>query len=596
MESFLKNFTSDMPRADYPRSQWVRESWYCLNGKWDFAFDFGKSGEARGMWKNDEYPMTINVPFCPESRLSGIEYKDFIPAAWYRKTLDFKKLPEGRALLNFGAVDYYCKVWINGVLCGSHKGGYASFSIEITNALKDGENTIVVYAEDDQRSHKQPYGKQCDDYYSVGCSYTRTTGIWQTVWLEFVPRAFMSSSKIIPHAADSSVDITVFTDGANYGEKVRAKAYYMGKEMGSASASVVNGNASLKLTVSEKHLWDIGKPELYDLSLVLENTDGESTDKVQSYFALRDISLGKKSLEINGRPVFMRHVLDQGFNPDGIYTAPNDEFLKKDIELSMALGFNGARFHQRVFEQRSLYWADKLGYLVWCELPGGADVGTAEILENVLPEWIEIVNAQFNSPCVIGWVIFNETYHKFAIDEEAVRIMYRVTKELDPTRPVIDASGGVHYETDMFDVHEYESDPAKLTEYLEEMKKDETAFHVCSYRYRGNAPYRRETYKGQPYWVSEYGGVFWNPETVKNGAAGWGYGNAKTEEEFAERYAAINEILLSHPRICGFCYTQLTDVEQEQNGLYYYDRRGKFSEETYKKIRASNLGKAAIER
>ena len=597
MKTILKNADLHMPRTDYPRPQWQRKEWYCLNGKWDFAFDFGRSGESRGMWNAGEYPLTITVPFCPESKLSGIEYKDFIPAVWYRKTISLDVPDKSRAMLHFGAADHFCKVWVNGVLCGSHKGGYTAFSIEITDAIKDGENVFTVYCEDDTRSKKQPIGKQSETCGSAGCSYTRTTGIWQTVWLEYVPESFMQSAKITPRAADSSVEIIVRTDGAKYGDKVRAVACYDGKKVGTAKATVIGKTAALNLTVKEKHLWDVGKPELYDLSLVLETESGEIKDAVDSYFALRDVTLSKKALEINGRPVFLRHVLDQGFNPDGIYTAPSDEFLKKDIELSMALGFNGARFHQRVFEDRSLYWADKLGYTVWCELPYGVDIGTSEFIENALPEWTEMIKTQYNHPCVIGWIVTNETYHCPVIDENAVKLMYRITKDLDPTRPVIDASGGIHYETDMFDVHEYEGDPAKLTEYLEEMRKDEKACHVCGYRYRAaGAPYRKETYKGQPYWISEYGGVFWNPETVKNGGTGWGYGKApKTEEEFAQRYAAINEILLSHPRICGFCYTQLTDIEQEQNGLYYYDRREKFSKETYDKIRAANTGKAAIE-
>lgn len=590
----LLNPTPGMPRTDYPRPQWVRENWFCLNGTWDFAFDFGVSGETRGMVTGDDYPLTIMVPFCPESKLSGIGYTDFIPAVWYKKNVVLDRLPGGHAILHFGAVDYETKVWVNGIFCGSHRGGYTSFEFDVTQALRVGDNTIVVYARDDQRSGKQATGKQSQEYKSYACSYTRTTGIWQTVWMELVGEGYMASAKMEPHAADGALDAAINLVGAKSGDRVRLKASHGGKPMGETEAMVVGDKATARLAVEEIHLWNPGAPELYDLTLELLR-DGRVIDRVESYFGLRDVTLSDRALKINGKPVYMRMILDQGFNPDGVYTAPEDAFLKRDIELSMDLGFNGARLHQRIFEERTLYWADKLGYLLWSEWIGGVDCSDMQALPYNLPEWMENVRRDYNHPSVIGWCVFNETYHAMRLDEEVTRTMYQVTKAMDPYRPVIDASGGVHYDTDMFDVHDYEQDPEKLADYLAPMLTDESYFHSPIGRYRGNAPIRPEEYKGQPYWVSECGGTFWNP-ALANGEEGWGYGDGpKTEEEFAARYEGLMEVLRSHPRVCGFCYTQLTDIEQEQNGLYFYDRSRKFSDWVYDRIRKANRKIAKIE-
>ncbi len=589
------NFTQDMPRSDYPRPQWLRENWYCLNGKWDFAFDFGKSGEERAMVTEGEYPMSILVPFCPESKLSGIEYKDFIPAVWYRRTFNFDKLPEGRAILHFGAVDFLCKVWVNGIFCGSHKGGYTSFEMDITKALKQDDNVIVVCAQDDQLSIRQARGKQCDKFHSSGCSYTRTTGIYQTVWLEFVPERYLQSSYMTPHAADGTLDIRINVDNAQKNDVVKIVAKYKNKTVGKTEVNISYNQATAQIKIDEIHLWNPGKPEIYDLVIELVNTDtNEVIDTVESYFAMRDIALDERALIVNGQPVFMRMILDQGFHQDGVYTAPTDEALKHDIELSMSLGFNGARFHYRVFEDRSLYWADQMGYLVWAE-HSIRDLSGPQGFCDFLPEWMETVKQYYNHPSVIGWICSNETYHCMELDLDNERMLYRITKTLDPYRPVIESSGGVHCETDIYDVHDYEQDPNKLSEYLKPMLDDKNNFHCPISRYRGKAPIRDEVYTGQPYWISECGGTFWNP--AKKGDRGWGYGNApNSEEEFIRRYEGLVKVMSEHPRICGFCWTQLTDVEQEQNGLFYYDRTFKFSKDSYERIRNVNQQVAYIEK
>lgn len=594
MEPRLLNFTPDMPRTDYPRPQWMREDWLCLNGQWEFAIDHGNSGTDRKMFISGDYPLSITVPFCPESELSGVVYKDFMAGVWYRKNINLEKTAGKRYILNFGAVDYLCQVWVNGVFCGKHEGGYCSFFFDITSVLKDGENTIVVNAQDELVFPDRPTGKQCRVYESYGTRYTRTTGIWQTVWIDIVPDKYMVRSKMLPSAKDCTLTAEITGIGTESGDNVMLTAFYDGRKVGESCATFSGDHAVAQLKLSEEHLWNVLAPELYDLEIKLIS-NGEVIDTVYSYFGLRDVALTDRYLTVNGKPVFMRTVLDQGYNPKGIYTGPSDEFLKKDIELAIDLGFNGARLHQRIFEERTLYWADRLGYLVWDEYPWGNDLGSVSGLRTIIPEWTDLMHRDFNHPALIGWCPLNETYHLMALDEDTHRLLYRISKAIDPTRPVIDASGGMHYDTDMFDVHDYEDDPEVFRNYFEPMKNDPKAFHCPIPRYVGNAPRRPIEYKGQPYWVSEYGGILWNPKAHPNDKI-WGYGkNPKTEEEFIVRYEKLTKVLLEHPRICGFSYTQLTDIEFEQNGLYFYDRSPKFSKDVYDRIRAVNRLAAYIE-
>ena len=483
-------------------------------------------------------------------------------------------------LLHFGAVDYHCIVYVNEKKAGEHTGGYTSFEFDITKYLVEGENHIAVYAEDDTRDMRQQVGKQCRDYRSRACDYTRTTGIWQTVWLEFVSENYIKQAKITPVVDDKCAIVDVKTNG---GKKVFAKAFFEGKEVASCSASIQYGNAHLMLNIEgDIKLWDAGKPNLYDLELTLDDCDF-----VKSYFGMRKVELKKDGIWLNDRPFFMRTILDQGFNPDGIYTYPDDESMKMDIKLSMDLGFNGGRLHMRVFEERTLYWADKLGYIVWGEYPLNGKLSDPAMLSTMLPHWMEAVERDYSHPSIIGWCPGNESYWWDA-DPSFQNGVYDVTKAMDPYRPCIDSSGGLHFKTDMFDVHDYDQDAEHMKENLNRMLENEYYVHNPL----NKANLRNNIFKGQPYWVSEYGGILWNPD----GKEGWGYGNGpKTEEEFAERYASLTAVLLSNRRVCGFCYTQLTDIEQELNGLYKYDRSKKFSDETYEIIRKANMGKSAFE-
>ncbi len=574
--------SNSIPRSEYPRPQFSRPSWMNLNGQWQFEIDHGASGRARGLAEKETLAQTITVPFCPESELSGINNKDFMAAVWYRRTFTLPtEAADQRVFLHFGAVDYKCEAWVNGISVGTHEGGYVSFSFEITSALKKGENTIVVCADDDLRGGRQPYGKQSAKYHSHGCSYTRTTGIWQTVWLEWVPQTFIRSTRMIPDATNGSVYIEAAIDGNAKGMRFHAGAMFGDTFQGCAWADVDGNTAKVTMKVEDIHLWTAGEGNLYDLELKL--MDGENTvDTAYSYFALRTISFDGKKCLINGKPVFQRLVLDQGFYPDGIYTAPSDEALRGDIELSMAMGFNGARLHQKVFEQRFLYWADKLGYLCWGEMANwGIDPAKPHSCNIFLREWMEVVQRDFNAPSIIGWCPYNEVWGESGdgLREMTLQMTYRVTKAMDTTRPVIDVSGGLHCgETDIFDTHDYEQSP-----------------EIYEKRYAPGAELydqfagKHVGYDGKkPMFVSEYGGIGWSVADT-----GWSYGNApKTGEEFIDRYTRLTAALLNNPEHMGFCYTQLTDVEQEQNGLYTYDRKPKFPAEYF---RAANMKKAAIE-
>ncbi|OZQ71257.1 glycoside hydrolase family 2 protein [Paenibacillus odorifer] len=575
-----------LPRPEYPRPDFVRPEWINLNGQWQFEIDHGKSGKERGYPVNEHnLSGTITVPFCPESRLSGVEYKDFMAAVWYKREFTVpENWTNGRVILHFGAVDYMAEVWVNGVSVGTHRGGYTPFSFDITSNLLAGGNVITVYAEDDVRSGRQPRGKQSEQFHSHGCDYTRTTGIWQTVWLEQVPETYLSNLKVVADPDNGCVHLEMKVQGNVAGDTLSATALYGGKPVGDSSVIVSGPSIKLTIPLSEIHLWEVGNARLYDLKLSL-HCQGRESDVVHSYFGLRTVRLDGMAFRINGKSLFQRLVLDQGFYPEGIYTAPTDEDLRRDIEISMGLGFNGARLHEKIFEPRYLYWADQLGYLVWGEHANwGLNITGADSLSHFLPEWLEGMQRDFNHPALIGWCPFNETWDRDGVKQHnaVLQIVYDVTKRMDPTRPVIDTSGNFHVATDIFDLHDYDQNPQTFRDRYEPMKHGGEVFNTFP---------DRQTYEGQPYFISEYGGIWWNPQ--QKDEKSWGYGDRPTSEQmFIERYEGLTNVLLDHPLMFGFCYTQLYDVEQEVNGLYTYDRQPKFDPE---RIRRINARKAAIE-
>ena len=569
---------TNIPRPEHPNPQFQRREWLNLNGKWSFEIDKSKSGMEKKYYEpQTKLDSTINVPFCPESVLSGVEYKDFMDAVWYSREFTVpEKFADLRTILHFGAVDYLATVFVNGKKVGTHKGGYISFEFDITDYLKDGTNVLTVYAEDDTRNPLQPRGKQSERYYSHDCDYTRTTGIWQTVWLEFVPESRIKGIKVFPNVENCSVDIQAEVIGAG---KFEVLALYQERIMGATSVETEGGYITAHLDLKEAYLWEVGEGRLYDLELRFNE------DKVDSYFGLRDVKLDGQKFLINGKSVFQRLVLDQGFYPDGIYTAPNEEAMIKDIQISLDVGFNGARLHEKIFEPRFLYNCDKMGYIVWGEYPNwGLDSSNPNIVYSVLPEWLEELERDFNHPSIVGWCPFNETwdYDGRKQFDDALAVVYKTTKVIDKTRPCIDTSGNFHVITDIFDVHDYEQDPAVFKEHYDMLMSEGKLFDNHE---------RRQTYTGGPTFVSEYGGIKWSVNENEQNA--WGYGNApKNKYEFIERYKGLTDALLDNDQMFGFCYTQLYDVEQEQNGLYTYSRKPKFETSIF---RAINSRKAKIE-
>ena len=573
-----------IPRNEHPNPGFYRDSYIILNGQWDFDFDFGRSGVAREFYAPDHtFSQKINVPFCPESELSGISYKDFMNAVWYKRivSLTAEQVNMGKAFIVFGAVDFHAMVYVNGNLAGEHFGGYTTFRIDATPYIKEGDNVITVYAEDDTRSYLQARGKQSEEYYSHGCDYTRTTGIWQTVYMEFCPVNYIKNFKVFPNIDDASV--TIQADLCGNGD-ISAKAFWDGKEVGDLSIKTTGQTSTFTLPLSEKHLWEVGKGGLYSLELSFGG------DVVTSYFGLREVKLTQNAVEINGEPIFQRLVLDQGFYPDGIYTAPTKEALKNDILLSMKAGFNGARLHQKIFEPLFLHYCDELGYIVWGEHGNwGLDWTKFESLRYFLVEIEEEIERDFNHPSLIGWCPYNETWdqHGCKQDDDTIRIVYRTVKAMDKTRPCIDTSGNFHVETDIFDVHDYEQDYHIFKENYDKLFTENF--------YYDRFP-DKQHWKGEPAFMSEYGGIRIELQEFEDNdhKKAWGYGNAATSyEEFYERYAGLTDALIDNPKMIGFCYTQLTDVEQELNGIYKYDRSEKFDSEILYKI---NSRKAAIEK
>ncbi|NLI00727.1 MAG: beta-galactosidase [Chthonomonadales bacterium] len=574
-----------IPRPEHPRPDFERQSWLNLNGEWEFEVDEAGDGEARGLTSGKRLAQRILVPFCPESKLSGIGITDFMKDVWYRRTFELPKSMTGRRiLLHFGAVDWHARVWLNGTFVGEHRGGYVQFSFDISPYLRRGANELVVHAHDDTRSGLQATGKQAHSQNSEGCVYTRTTGIWQTVWLEAVGEAAIRNFSLVPDPAGKRLIFTGSVDGPLTGTTVRVTAFAGDKAVAVETVPANWRNTLAVLRLPSVRLWQPGKPYLYTLTIEVIRK-GKVTDSVRSYFGMRTLAIEGNRFLINGKPVFQRLILDQGFYPDGIYTARTDEDLKRDIELSMAAGFNGARLHQKVFEPRLLYWADKLGYIVWGEYPSwGVNLADQAAVAHVANEWRQVVERDRNHPSIVGWCPLNETGPGNAV--AAAQLILGLTQVMDPTRPYLDTSGYVHLDprTDVYDCHDYDQNP------------DSFAARYAGFGQTGTRPYNnnlsdaRSAYLGQPYFVSEYGGIRLKTDR-DTGEPGWGYGQTDLTG-FIERYKGLTDALLDNPNMFAFCYTQLTDVEQEQNGIYFYDRKAKYDPAL---LRAINARPAAYE-
>lgn len=570
----------NIPRPEHPNPQFERADWANLNGKWEFEFDKGVSGRDRKFYERTSLNSEIIVPFCPESVLSGIGDTDFLNCVWYLKKVKIKKCNK-RVILHFGAVDYESYVYINHKEVYRNVGGYIGFDIDITEYVNKGEENIITVCAIDTHPAGKASGKQSKNYYSMGCDYTRTTGIWQTVWLEYVEKSYIKSTKYYPSIEQKSIQIEVETVG---NAVFSAKATYKGKEMGEISVKLSEGISRVTMPLKELHLWEAGHGRLYDLVL------NYGKDEVKSYFGMRTTAFDKKNYLLNGKPLFLRTVLDQGFYKKGIYTAETEEELVKDIYLSLDAGFNGARLHQKVFEKRFLYNCDKLGYLVFGETGNwGVDCSNMNQLAPFIMEWQRELARDFNHPSIIGWCPLNETwdYENRHQNDDFIRTLYYTTKSIDSTRPCVATSGNYQVVSDIYDLHDYIQEKDKfesiyLAKTQDEFCENYDKMHEWVSRYQKSADY-----KDMALYLSEYGGIQWDVD----GVGGWGYGNGpKTEEEFFERYEYLTKALINSPYVCGFCYTQLYDVEQEVNGLYTYERKPKFDMERIKKITQAKKG------
>lgn len=590
-----------VPRPEYPRPQFMRPDWLCLNGDWQFEIDSSDTGLERGLHTKD-LAGRITVPFCPESKLSGVGNTDFLNAVWYRRTVE---IPAGwagrRVLLHFQAVDEEATVWVNGTEVTRHRGGWTSFSIDVSHVVKPGQPaTVVLRARDDMKQPK-PRGKQSKLFHNHDCDYTRTTGIWQTVWMEPVPETYLKRARITPDLANRTFHVEQPVAGSAARCSVQATLRAGNTILARVSAAVGAFAARLALVVPEGHVhpWSPREPFLYDLTLELIDATGRSIDTVRSYAGLRSVTIDGKAVKLNGETVFQRLVLDQGYYPDGVLTAPSDEALVRDIQLSMEAGFNGARLHQKVFEERFLYHADRLGYLCWGEFGDWGMWEAADAMLNqpgaaAVAQWLEAVERDYSHPSIVGWCPLNETRQamtdRHAALNDVTAAMFLATKAFDHTRPVLDASGYAHrvIETDVYDSHNYEQDPEQFRKQVAGLAdgKPFVNFHEGKPM---SLPYR-----GQPYFVSEFGGTWWSDDPAYGQDKSWGYGQRpKSRADAQTRIEGLMRVLLEDPHMFGYCYTQLTDVFQEQNGIYTFDRRPKFDLE---RIRALQRSPAAIER
>ncbi|GAA4430836.1 glycoside hydrolase family 2 [Georgenia halophila] len=594
-----------MPRPEYPRPQFVRADWHCLNGWWDFEIDQGDSGLERGLVEG-RLSDRILVPFAPESELSGIENTDFLEAVWYRRTVEVPAGWSGRRVhLHFGAVDQDATVWADGVEVGRHRGGWTPFTVDLGE--RAGQSVVITVRARDPRHAAQARGKQAIKYANSECNYTRTTGIWQTVWMEPVADLHMRRPRITPNLAASSFTVQVPLSGNGPGSRVAADLTADGETVASAVVRAdLDLAPSLVLQIPEDKVrtWGPDDPFLYGLRIRLEDGDGNVVDDVESYAGLRSVSIDGHAFLINGERIFQRLVLDQGYWPESLMTAPSEEALVRDIELGQRAGFNGARLHQKVFEERYLYHADRLGYLVWGEFGDWGIAGLGPAGDHQRPtasfvtQWVEALERDYSHPSIIGWCPLNETHQpltdRITVLDDVTRAMFLATKAADPMRPVLDASGYSHRvaETDVYDSHSYEQDPEAFAREQSGLATGEPYTNTGPEGRAWSLPYR-----GQPYFVSEFGGIWWNPDATdvsgQDSSESWGYGQrVRDEDEFQERFAGLTGVLLNDREMFAYCYTQLTDVFQEQNGIYRFDRSEKLDVD---KVRAAQLRPTAFE-
>ena len=602
----LAAFGQDIPRPEYPQPQFQREEWLNLNGRWEFEFDDANAG-LREDWAAGakKFSRAITVPFSFESPKSGIGDTSFHPYVWYRRTFNVPAAWKGKTvLLHFGAVDYLARVWVNGRAAGDHQGGNVPFRFDITPLLKPGANTVVVRAEDQPTDMYMPRGKQYWKPKSAEIFYTRTSGIWQTVWLEGAGASYLEKVRITPSndglvrfearlnagAPDLEFRAVVREQDLVLSEQISMASRTSvtpGKTVAESASPAVQDRVSAAVAVQRPRFWSPGDPYLYAVTFELRRA-GAVIDRVHSYFGFRTVSIEHGKVAVNGRPVYLKFVLDQGYWPESTLTPPSDEAIQYDIRMTKEMGFNGARKHQKVEDPRYLYWADKMGLLVSGEIANAYDYDPTYVAR-ITDEWTQAVERDYNHPSIIVWVPINESWGVPDLRGDSrqrahLQSLYALTRSLDATRLVIDNEGWEHTDfTDLFALHDYAPNGKLLAETFKDFGKPGT---------EPTEGYRPPLvpgahYNGSPLYLSEFGGIAFIPPGANVPKGSWGYsGVEKTEADALARLRSLYEGIAAAPAIIGVCYTQLTDVEQEINGLMTYDRKPKFDPKRLSEINA----------
>jgi beta-galactosidase/beta-glucuronidase len=598
---FQTKALSSVPETAYPRPQLQRSNWLSLNGFWKFTYD----DEGRCSQPSDitDWTHTIEVPYAPESSRSGIGDTGFHTNSWYEREFDLPK-GEGRVLLHFGAVDYRARVWVNGQFVVEHEGGHTPFSVDITPVLhQNGPQQVTVWAEDDPHDLTKPRGKQDWQRDPHSIWYPRTSGIWQTVWVERVPSTYIERIRWTPLFDRWEIGFEAFVAGQYQdGTQIKVKLTVGCHLLVNDTYEVIHGEIHRRIALSDpgiddyrnELLWSPEKPTLINAEIQLWQ-DNKLLDEVTSYTAMRTVGIQRDRFMLNGRPYYLRLILDQGYWPDTLMTAPSDEALKRDIELVKAMGFNGVRKHQKIEDPRFLYWADVLGLLVWEEMPSAYRF-TPQAVQRLTREWTEVIERDISHPCIVVWVPFNESWGVPNLVESAahrnyVQALYYLTKTLDPSRPVVGNDGWESTDTDIIAIHDYDNKPRSLA------KRYGPQVDLAELLDRRRPGGRILTldghpHQGQPVMLTEFGGIAYAKREDPEGDRVWGYVRSSNTSELQTRYTVLLNVVNKVEMFSGFCYTQLTDTFLEANGLLYADRTPKFPIEA---IAAATLGWTAEE-
>ncbi|MBU3876131.1 glycoside hydrolase family 2 [Faecalicatena sp. AGMB00832] len=582
----------------YPRPQMVREGHLMLDGKWGFAFDDADIGERSQWYTKQSSDQEILVPFTYETSESGIADTEYHSIVWYWKKIELSGWyrPDTHLILHFEGCDYQTKVWVNGRLIGEHSGGYSRFSFDLGEHSETEVLNICVRVSD-SLSEEQMRGKQRWLKDSYGCWYVQTTGIWKSVWAEMVPESYISNLKMTPDIAGHKLELELSVSGIQNRIEAECTVSYQGKRINSIRSMVREGKLEIGIDVYDKTvnewgiaLWAPQHPSLYDLDIKLY-VNGELMDHVSSYFGMREIRIKGNNILLNGEPLYQRLILDQGYWKESGLTPKGDEALLLDIERVISLGYNGVRKHQKTENERFLYWCDVKGLLVWEEAPSFYKY-SSEAVAGFCTQWLEIVEQNYNHPSIIVWTPLNESWGMMEIGRDKKQqsfsqMVYHLTKCVDSMRPVIVNDGWEHTISDIITLHDYEEDGERMFEKYMQYKDSVLSGEFYHNNYR-NAFAEGFSYQGQPVMISEFGGIAFEQE----GTQGWGYGNkVKSADEFIERFQKVTLSVKKLPYVCGYCYTQLTDVQQEINGLLTEERKFKVEPE---KIREINEARAGI--